>query len=180
MTKTAPSFIIFTSQTFRFVNYEFVSSAQHLWRPFAVYQKKLISSPQITLAERRLCDCDFYSFIPLKPMLACLFDALLVSWPYCSCCPSFDNDNQNLTWPLLCIFTFIELHHMIQSGQKSHYIRHLLEATVNYLPLRGTLWKFQNLLSLQRAFCDPYYAFWTQRQRARKRFNLLTIATDLP
>lgn len=26
---------------------------------------------------------------------------------------SFDNVNQNLTWPLLCIFTLIKLHHMM-------------------------------------------------------------------
>lgn len=101
----------------------------------------------------------------------------LIGWPYCSLQPSFDNVIKDLTSHLY--FYQITPHDdtacpkiSLHTGSSSEY-RQLCYSQQNYLEIC----KF--FLSFQRAFCDPYYAFETLRQRARKRFNLLTIATDL-
>lgn len=82
----------------------------HFVRWLVYPQQTQIFYAQIKLAVRRLWGFWLWFLFasnPLNPMLVCLFDALLVSWPYCSFHPSFNN------WPLFCIFTFIKLYNMM-------------------------------------------------------------------
>lgn len=100
--------ITVSTQTYEFVAQETIST-QHLCIPCAVYQNINFHCTNIMSGEKnvRLLITFLLAYILSKTVLSCLFAALLVSWPCCPFPPSFDNINQNLTWPLICIRFFL-------------------------------------------------------------------------
>lgn len=97
---------------------------------------------------------------------------------------SFANVNLNLTWLIFCIQSALLSIYITHGHSKNlptycTFTYHQPQWIMAALLLSRIVWKFKMLLSFCGAFCDPYYPFWTYRQRLRKSFNLLTIATNL-
>lgn len=149
-----------------------------LFTPRVIYQNShFLHTNKISRVEGcAASDYDFHlALIRLKAILPRLLYALLAGWHYWTFPLSFSRHLffYRMTSHDDAALPKIPLHTASAAGRSQLQLR-------SAEPLRH----FLILPSFQKAFIDhplpPHNVFWTLRQRARKRFNLLTIATDLP